>query len=243
MKTDIIIVGCGGAGAWMAQALARMPDIRDKHRLVLVDGDKLEPRNLDRQLFGPSDVGGMKATALRRHLVSDGFGGLSTPLLVDSVPCYLTPDGFGEDEHGANHLADDVSVMFLAVDNHPARCHALALADRYSFTLVNAANESTDCEAWLYTPYMKDTPLDPRVRWPELMTDGEGDPTAPCTSDEAREADPQTSLANMGAAFFALHLWRFWRGTEIPMEVRPVHHVANHAKMRTLRIQEVVDEN
>lgn len=62
MGIDIIIFGCGGVGSWLAEFLVRA-DL--KHRnigtLTLVDGDKVEAKNLERQNFVKSDIGRNKA--------------------------------------------------------------------------------------------------------------------------------------------------------------------------------------
>ncbi len=45
MNGKIYIIGCGGVGSWLASAVARL---ENPNHLVLVDGDDLEEKNLDR---------------------------------------------------------------------------------------------------------------------------------------------------------------------------------------------------
>jgi sulfur carrier protein ThiS adenylyltransferase len=58
------IAGCGGLGSNAAAALARA----GVGRLILVDHDRVEPSNLNRQHYFQSDIGSVKVEALGRHL-------------------------------------------------------------------------------------------------------------------------------------------------------------------------------
>ena len=55
------IIGCGGVGSWLAPSLCLL---RSPQEVILVDGDTLETKNLNRQLFTPEQVGSNKAEAL-----------------------------------------------------------------------------------------------------------------------------------------------------------------------------------
>lgn len=68
LDARVLVLGCGGLGSWTACGLA----CAGVGRLVLVDDDRVELSNLNRQLlFGESDLGELKvdasAKALRRH--------------------------------------------------------------------------------------------------------------------------------------------------------------------------------
>ena len=58
------IAGAGGLGSNVAMLLVRT----GVQRLVLVDADKVEPSNLNRQFYWPEDVGRAKVLALRDRL-------------------------------------------------------------------------------------------------------------------------------------------------------------------------------
>lgn len=58
------IAGCGGLGSNVAMMLARSGVVR----LLLIDGDRVEPSNLNRQHFFPRHLGEAKATALAAQL-------------------------------------------------------------------------------------------------------------------------------------------------------------------------------
>lgn len=68
---QIIIAGCGGVGAYMAQHVGRIMRVlyQTDHgvHLTLVDPDKVEEQNIGRQLFCDAEVGMYKAEALARR--------------------------------------------------------------------------------------------------------------------------------------------------------------------------------
>lgn len=66
---QIVMVGLGGTGSQLARSVARMVfDMRERRlqipRLVLVDPDKVERKNVGRQMFTVADIGKYKATLL-----------------------------------------------------------------------------------------------------------------------------------------------------------------------------------
>lgn len=188
MKTSeqplcINVVGCGGIGGWVAQALGKMLEKDDTMRLI--DGDKVEARNLDRQLL--NHVGMYKVKSL--------LLGVKPKCKVELINKYLTD------------TMDIDGTMICCVDNHPARLACLNMVDAKSSEVIIAANEYIDAEAYYYTHKWRGTRLDPRTYSPELLTDNTGDPTAPCTG-HAMEINPQLAIANMRAA--SLAMWMFW---------------------------------
>lgn len=58
------IAGCGALGTILARILARL----GTHRFHLIDGDKVEERHLNREVFGHDQVGSNKAAALSYQL-------------------------------------------------------------------------------------------------------------------------------------------------------------------------------
>src|ERR671938_1214985 len=67
--STIIVIGLGGVGSQIALALAR----KGAGKLVLLDHDIVEPSNLPRQVYYPTDVGKSKAYALAGNLAREGF--------------------------------------------------------------------------------------------------------------------------------------------------------------------------
>lgn len=62
----VVVVGCGGTGGFAAEGLARL--LPPGHELVLIDGDRVEERNLVRQSFYPDELGQFKSQALAERL-------------------------------------------------------------------------------------------------------------------------------------------------------------------------------
>jgi PRTRC genetic system ThiF family protein len=70
--TTIIQVGVGGTGSWLAMSLARLVyhagQAGQTVKLVLVDPDTVEERNVGRQGFSPAEVGQNKAESMALRL-------------------------------------------------------------------------------------------------------------------------------------------------------------------------------
>jgi len=119
----VALCGCGGTGSHIAQALARIArHWRDGGgaplRLLFIDGDTVEEKNVGRQLFAPADVGKNKAQILAARF-SALFG-----LAIDAVAEMATVDrlaslgGLTRRYGGKN---DSVGILVGAVDNAVAR--------------------------------------------------------------------------------------------------------------------------
>jgi molybdopterin/thiamine biosynthesis adenylyltransferase len=211
----LYVIGCGGVGSWLVPKLVRL-----KKELTLVDGDKLEHKNLDRQLFEESDIGRFKSEALAAR-----YG-------CNPVTSYLSPGSLEPRRR---------DILFCAVDNHAARKATLELCDNFRCSAVFGANEYTDAEAYWYDPEWRGTPNDPRVFYPDILTDTSDDPTRPqsCTG-AASQTHPQLVLANDWASGQMLHL--YWYHTKerdhYPREFWPVHHKVSFAKFTTIRFSD-----
>lgn len=183
------IIGAGGVGSWLTPSLCMLVG-RDK--VIVVDGDKLEEKNLNRQLFTTQDIGRNKAEAL-----ADRYG------------CGAIPDWFSF----GDRAYDEDDVLIVLVDNHPARAAALQTCDYSKCFAILAANETTSSEAYVYKPEWLNTNLDPRIMYPELLTNTDGDPRAAsigCTGT-AQEQNRQLVSANVMAASLALHMFVVWQ--------------------------------
>ena len=71
-EATIVLVGCGGTGGFLAEAVCRLL-IGRQAQLYLVDMDRVEPHNVARQAFDRSEVGRFKAEVLAQRL-SRRFG-------------------------------------------------------------------------------------------------------------------------------------------------------------------------
>lgn len=65
-RSNHVIIGCGGVGFWLGLILA----LQGGTRFILVDGQKIEPSNLNRLPVPPTWLGQKKAIALRKIIRS-----------------------------------------------------------------------------------------------------------------------------------------------------------------------------
>ena len=108
LAADVKVIGLGGVGAVVAQALAQFLASRGGARaLWLIDGDRYEERNRDRVLFEAHEN---KAVAKARELGRAARGRLA----LHPVPEYATP-------RNVARLVRDGDVVFACVDNHASR--------------------------------------------------------------------------------------------------------------------------
>jgi len=182
------LIGCGGVGSAIVPSfcLLKKPD-----EITLIDGDRIERRNLDRQLFDADQIGMNKAQALAGR-----FG------------CHFLAEWFARGK--LRHYRTD--WLLCLVDNHRTRLEVLEVCDDSGCQAIVAANEMHSAEAYYYRRSWKGTPRDPRVYYPELSTDRSGDPRAAsigCTG-EAQENNRQLVSANLMAAALAEHLFVLW---------------------------------
>jgi hypothetical protein len=226
-----VVIGCGGVASYLLPCLLRTFKVP---RLILHDGDTLEERNLDRQLFSSEQIGMNKAEALA-DLIREQF----PEQQIEVVPEYF---------HEGTSV-DSMATLIVCVDNHTARRNALSVADSLTCNTVIAGNEYTDASGMMYLPQWRGTALDPRVRYPEILTDKRDDPRRPeSCQGVAQQANPQLAMANFGAANHTLWLLWYWL-----IEVRsldravvesfsPIEHSNNFNRFRTALSGEVNKE-
>lgn len=189
----IYIIGCGGVGSWLTPALAMLESPKD---ITLVDGDKLELKNMNRQLFDESQIGQNKARSL-----------------ADKYGCHFIEKWYSEAM--TEHFRQD--WLICCADNNPARKSALAACDMSGCSAIFGANETHSSEAFIYHPEWRDTGIDPRTYYPEILSDFSGNPAGAaigCTGEVQRQ-NPQLATANMMAAAIVAHLFMLWH-KEVP---------------------------
>jgi hypothetical protein len=212
------IIGCGGVGSAIVPSFCLLKTPAD---ITLIDGDTIEERNLNRQMFDAGQVGKNKAEAL-----------------AGKYGCRFVPDWFSRGR--LRHERKD--WLICLVDNHRARLEALEVCDEVGCQAIIAANETHSSEAYYYRRAWQGTPRDPRVYYPEIKTDTRGDPRAAsigCTG-EAQERNRQLVSANFMAAALAEHLFVLWnlkapRMDKETVAVLPYKFVANLTKLETYK--------
>lgn len=181
----VIIIGCGGVGSWLAASMVKLVS---PENVLLIDGDRLEKKNLDRQLFDESDIDDFKASALGRRLGCEAHDEWYSSTLMAHEP---------------------TDWLMACVDNHPARAAILGACDYNECSTIMGSNETHSAEAFVYRKGWRDTPLDPRVYYKEILEVTHGDPRAAaigCTG-EAQVENRQLVSANFMAAALMQHLF------------------------------------
>ncbi len=184
----IYIIGCGGGGSWLAYVMSRLVN---PNLITLVDGDTLEEKNLDRQLFSEDDVGKNKAEALAYRLKTKYSNHWYNEYLFQHEP--------GD-------------WLFGCVDNNPGRNSVLKSCDLYDCKAIIPANEVHSSEAYVYLPEWRNTHLDPRKYYPEIGTDETGDPARRAIGciEKIKEGNIQLVTANFMSAALASHMFVVW---------------------------------
>jgi len=101
-QSRLLIAGCGAIGSVTALFAARI----GFGRMILVDADIVELKNLNRQGFVFDDVGSNKAQALARH-VQD----INPNCVLDVLPHFLGPDNVEELVARADVIIDAIDML------------------------------------------------------------------------------------------------------------------------------------
>jgi len=128
----IKIIGLGGIGTWLAQALVQfLASIRATCPVWLVDGDSYQESNRSRALFGSY---GNKAAVKAAELNALARGGLS----IVPVPIYVTP-------RNVRRIVEEGDVVLLCVDNHKSRrCLSNAARKLRNVLVISGGNDGVD---------------------------------------------------------------------------------------------------
>ena len=110
-KSQLVMVGCGGTGSWLAPAVARvarlmMERFGKKVEVTFIDHDDVEEKNIYRQNFCAAEIGMNKADALALRY------GTAWGVEITAISKKLTEDD-GSEIHGATVIG--------CVDNAAAR--------------------------------------------------------------------------------------------------------------------------
>jgi molybdopterin/thiamine biosynthesis adenylyltransferase len=124
LRSGVAVVGCGGLGGYVIEELARL----GVGRLVVIDPDRFEEHNLNRQLLSSlADLGRAKVEAAASRVASVNPA-------VSVIPRQLA---FGA-ENGAELLAG-VDLVVDALDSVPARLELAATCSALGLPLVHGA--------------------------------------------------------------------------------------------------------
>lgn len=212
---NIFVIGCGGVGSWLTPAMCLL---EDQSAVTVIDGDMLEESNLNRQLFTLEDVGVYKSVAL-----SEKYG-------CDSINSYFS--------HGSREFIRN-DWLLCCVDNNAGRKAVLESCDQYRCKAIFGANEIHSSEAYYYQHDWKDTELDPRCYYPEIMTDISDDPrhaTIGCTGEAQRE-NRQLVSANFSAASLMMHLYVIWSLERPKLDKEAMAHLPHRIRQNLTKVE------
>lgn len=205
----IVVVGLGGIGSWVVQALAPFLNYSEQNwTLVLIDGDEYEEKNKSRQAF---DELGPKAE-VQTSWVARRYPRLQ----VRSIAQYLSYDGC-DDTLPVNEAIKSGDVIFSCVDNHKTRKMIAdhVVANLRDSVLISGGNEYEDGNVQVFVRkggQDKTCHLD--KYHPELSSPRDKAPFE-MSCEELAASSPQLIFANLAAAslmlqaFYALEQWKF----------------------------------
>lgn len=200
---NYIMVGAGGTGTHLLQSLIlylRATHKDGKWQLHIIDGDIVEEKNLERQVFRPETVTMNKAEAAILPFGNDEH--------LKAYPEYLS-------EESIPRFIQNGDTIFICVDNFTVRKriedHARTLED---VIIINGGNEKFDGSVQLWIR-AKNVDLTPRLSYlhPEIVVGTIDRAEMTCAQAAALPGGEQTIIANASSALWMLTaLWRAHNG-------------------------------
>lgn len=198
MTDRYVVVGAGGTGTHLIPPLLTYLSAyyggSDKNiwQLGVIDGDSVEKKNFDRQLFEPFTINDNKASAsIGPYKHMNNLVAIKEYLGAENISRYIT----------------EGSTVLICVDNFPVRAliedHALSLND---VTIINGGNEwdTGSCQIWVRRNGKNETPpisfLHPEIRQP-----GENRAEMSCQQIAELPGGGQLISANMASAMHMLN--------------------------------------
>lgn len=136
-QSRVVMAGCGGLGGQAALMLARL----GIGTLVLLDPDRFEETNLNRQTFARSDtLGDLKVEAAAAALC-----GVNPAVEIRAIPLALTSENVLRFLTGADVVVD-------GLDNAPARHVVFASARRLNLPFVHGAVAGLEGRVMTFLP-------------------------------------------------------------------------------------------
>jgi len=204
--SKLIIIGLGGIGGALAEPMSRYLGHEGGCRqILLIDGDRYEPSNADRQRVACDEVGMHKADAWARRLSR-----LFPELDVKSLSDYITPANI------AKLVASGDTVM-LCVDNHATRKlvqeHMLRLRDA---VLISGGNDYADGNVQIFVKQKGRVITPPITRHhPEIEIPRDRRPDEIGCDEEIPES-PQLIFTNFMAAALMMNAYHRIAGGGLP---------------------------
>lgn len=219
-----IVVGAGGTGGYFIPNLARQVSLQNKlrsveglepHQIIIVEGDRIEPHNLNRQNFIEKDLDKNKAAVLAERY------GVAFGIEIKYLDSFITESKQLIDiVNRINKGSKRYTPVFVdCVDNNKTRVliheavNSLPELDRFYLSSGNEQyNGQVVCgfkpSRWSSSEYRHnyffETPMVTEM-FPEILEGGDKLPTE-MSCDEAAVSHPQNIMTNI---FAANHLFNF----------------------------------
>ena len=213
--SSIMVVGCGGTGAYVVSHLARLVQVMNskdkwnKIELILADGDVVEEKNLLRQHFIQPDLGKNKAEALAdRYSAAFGLEIATIARDLESIDDFAT-------------IKDKSAVVVGCVDNNASRkvINEWFLHDSPEYTYgaskfwTDAGNEETAGQVICGYRPPKQRPWRGKMfslpsvieHYPDVL-DGDLKFNSELSCAERSESAPQNMMTNVTAATLVMNL-------------------------------------
>lgn len=196
------VIGAGGIGCYLIEPLARYLSYSEKEcEITVIDGDKYEERNRERQRFNCANTNKAQETV---HQYKGDF----PKIHFKAKPEYVTEDNVVV-------LIREHDVIMLCVDNHATR---KIVSDRCSeldnVTLISGGNDYTDGNVICYLRRDgKDitrslTDLYPKIAKPEDKNPGDLTDAERMGCQQEATQQPQLLFMNMAIASLMLNCFR-----------------------------------
>lgn len=135
--TNIAVFGLGGVGGYALEALART----GVGSLYLIDGDVIEPSNINRQVLALNSTIGMPKTEIAKERVKD-----INPLCNVKTVCQMVkPDIEG---HVALSLLDEVDAIVDATDDISLKVALAREAEARNILIISAGGTGNRLDAF-----------------------------------------------------------------------------------------------
>lgn len=240
MKIDhAIVIGTGGTGTHLVEPLARLLAYHEDgpRTLTLVDGDKYEEGNMNRQLFDEKFLGKNKAEATAERLeFCKPEEGKEHSIDIRVAPQYVDGERFSK---LLSEIVEDKNEMVLvitSVDNHATRSAIIRVLEHElkNFLFLSPGNDYSHGQVLLWLRRGRpedevgfDITQHPFEKYETLQFPEDHIPGIGCAAEAV--STPQLITANMSAALGCmLYVSNYLDGNKLYEEI---HFDCNRMKM------------
>lgn len=122
LHSHILIIGIGGVGSWIAEALARS----GIGKITLMDLDEICVTNTNRQVHTNCEtIGQSKTTVMAKRLK-----GINPELIVNCIEDFLSKDNIAE------YITPEFSLVFDAIDNAIDKAEVIAYCKKNAYPII-----------------------------------------------------------------------------------------------------------